>query len=551
MVADHLDRGKARAVALGASLAMPLTYELLLDLYRGKSTAVEQIADPAHLAALAIDTPVTALLRELDAAVEPRHVVLTGSAGDGKTFAAITASTRTFQVITDASARRADVMAPPIEDLAAQIATVIANGRLLLAINRGQLERLYERVRNTGGELERFVTAARRRTVIQGAWDAPEYSVAVADLGYLDRLGAVTSIANKIGEVPDDPRLSNETRAAFAISRGALAEPRVMEWITGVVRAATGAGANVTMRQLWSFMSFLVTGARPPLDRAPLTVADAVGARLFSASADGALFDVARERCDPATAPNAQLTREILLGTLRTKIDGSPLGVLARAEQGWDGKVLARVAAVHGIGSGHRPSIPADAYRDVAEQLLSRPPGWHQLNQYPRALVRGVYRALGLWHSAEVLPAWQTLCFDSSQVADAAVVADSLLSPSSFRLASPRPPPEIARHVTGAWTPPFLWLGGEGQPRLRLTPRVFRALLSMGSERLETEELYALDAWLRSVAASRRRTAPDDGGGKLRVARRGANACLVLEDSLTPSKTAVSMEGAGAIGGQP
>src|SRR5690348_2531104 len=104
---------------------MALTYEVLLDLYRGRRTAVEQITDSTELDALAIETPVGRLLRELDAAKEPRHVVLTGSAGDGKTFAARTARTTSFRVITDASARRPGVDAPPVDDLAEQISAAL------------------------------------------------------------------------------------------------------------------------------------------------------------------------------------------------------------------------------------------------------------------------------------------------------------------------------------------------------------------------------------------------------------------------------------------
>ncbi len=522
---------------------MALTYELLLDLYRGRSTAVEQITDAAQLDALAVETPIKRMLTELDGVNAPRHVVLTGSAGDGKTFAALTANTRSFQVITDASARRAGVDVSPIDDLALQIEQALRSGRLLLAINRGQLERLYERTAAKGGVVGAFVAAVRERAVLRDVWGATSASIAVADLGHLDRVSTSLAIMKKVAEMPDAAHLAAPTREAFRAARDAFKSARVGEWVASVVRTAAAAGANVTMRQLWSFVSFLATGARGPTDTRPVSIGDAVGARLFDAAAEGALFDIARERCDPALAPNAKLARDVLDGTLLTKLKAADLASLLLADASMDGRTLMRVAIVHGVGVDQAPAQPKDDFTDVAAKLMALEPGPQPMGLYPRALLRGIYRALGLWHSAAVLPGWQTLCFDSSRVADAAVVADSLLNPSMFRLALPRPPPEVAPYLMPHWRAPFLWLTAPGQPWLRISSRAFRALLATAAaQQLEPEDMFALDSWLRRVGRVGGAAVVVDGDpAKLRVSRRTSGTCVVLEEGLH-GKTSVSVE---------
>lgn len=526
---------------------MGLTYELLLDLYRGRSSAVEQITNQEHLGALAIETPVTHLLRQIDAAPSPRHVVLTGSAGDGKTFATLTVKT-SFYAISDASARRAGVDLAPVDDLALHIEKVLGeNKRLLLAINRGQLERLFERTRSRGGVAAAFVDEVRQRTVLRDTWSERSQMVAVADLGHLDRTTTAAAIMKKVAEMPDPAHLAAPTREAFRAARKALAQSRVQEWILSVVRAATAAGTNVTMRQLWSFISFLATGARGPSDVKPLSMDDAVGARIFDATAEGPLFEVARERCDPALTPNATLARDILSGALLTKFEASDFSALVPKGMVAGGRVLTRVAVVHGVGVDLPPTQPRDDFAEVVKALMALPPGPQAHGVYPRTLLRGIYKALGLWHSANVLPGWQTLCFDSSRLGEAAAVSDSLLNTAAFKLALPRPPPEVAPYLEQHWRPPFVWLTAPEQPRLRLSPRTFRYLLSCASglaASTEPEDLFALDNWLRRLgrgSATMGAVAPDGDPAKLRVSRRSSDACVVLEDSLH-GKTSLSVE---------
>jgi hypothetical protein len=364
----------------------------------------------------------------------------------------------------------------------------------------------------------------------------------VADLGWLDRGSAARAIIQKVAAMPAPANLAAPTREAFRLACAALGDKGVAEWVTSVVSAATAAGANVTMRQLWSFVAYLATGARDPADTRPLSTADAVGARLFDSGAEGSLFAVALDRCDPSLTPAAALAREILTGELLVKAKGSSVAPLFAGGCA-DGRTFVRVAAVHGLAGVMPPPRPEDLFATAATALAKLPPGPQPLGAYPRTLLRGIFKCLGLWHTANTLPAWQTLCFDSSRLSSAAAVADASLSPHEFKLALPRPPPDVAPHLAAGWRPPFLWLCGPGQPRLRVTPRAFRALLAAGGapqRDVEPADQFAFDMWLRRVGTSSRRAAAHDGA-RLRVSRRDASECVVLEEGLH-GKATVTVE---------
>ncbi|RKH62297.1 hypothetical protein [Corallococcus llansteffanensis] len=529
---------------------MPLTYDLLLDLYRGKSAAVEQIGHQSEVGALAIDTPVTALISALDAGHGPKHLVLTGSAGDGKTFAALTAKTKDFEVITDASARRLGVTTDPIADLAAQVEEVLRlNRRLLLAINRGQLERLYDHARgSTKQQVRVFAEIARSRTALRPSWEATAVDVAVADLGHLDRQPTVEAMLDKVLAIPDSPYLAPPTREAFALAKGALSDRRVREWVALVVRSASSAGANVTMRQLWSFVAFLATGARAPSDERPVGLADAVGARLFAGEINDPLFSAARQECDPAVTPDASLTRRILAGDLLARMKGSPLKALAADREGWrDGRRLIRIAAVHGLAEARALSLAEDQYGGTVQQLLKEGPGWHAFGPLVRVLVGGIYSRLGLWKAAAILPSWQMLCYDTARSSSASLVADRDLNASRFKLAVPRPPPDVEAFLLKAWRPPFVWLGTPDGPRLRLMPRTFRGLI-IANERLVHEDLFASERWL-ARAGSASATESPESSTPVRVARRGDPNSIMLDDALDLTRTEITIEGGTVAGG--
>ena len=262
---------------------------------------------------------------------------------------------------------------------------------------------------------------------------------------------------------------------------------------------------------------------------------------MFDAAAEGNLFAVALDRCDPSLIPNAALTRKILTGELLLHAKASDVGPLF-AQGCEDGRTFLRIATVHGFSGQAGFPQPQDPFAKVVRNLLALELGPQVLGAYPRTLLRGIYKSLGLWHTANTLPAWQTLCFDSSRLSVAAAVATSSLRPADFKLALPRPPSDVARYLEPLWRPPFLWLCGPGQPRLRVSRRAFGALLTAGASArdIESADQFAFDTWLRRVGTASREVAVQDDA-RLRVSRRGASDCVVLEEGLH-GKTTITLE---------
>src|SRR5262249_36769900 len=133
-------RAERRSRAPGGPMdSHPINYSLLLDLYKGKGLVVENLSVEAR-AALTIETPLFRFFSAAGRTGRPRHIFLTGNAGDGKTFASLTADAGGFTVVRDASAGEAGEVGAPVEELARRLAAVLGRGeRLLVAINRGQL----------------------------------------------------------------------------------------------------------------------------------------------------------------------------------------------------------------------------------------------------------------------------------------------------------------------------------------------------------------------------------------------------------------------------
>lgn len=170
-------------------MADTLTYGLLLDLYKGKATVVEHLSQEQR-SALAVETPLFQYIREAGAAGTPRHIFVTGNAGDGKTFAILTANSEGFTAIPDASARRSEERTSPVEALADRLEGHLERGeRLLVAINRGQLDRLEGVASHRAGRLAALAASARASARPQAQWpmDAGD-NLAVIDLGLFDTL---------------------------------------------------------------------------------------------------------------------------------------------------------------------------------------------------------------------------------------------------------------------------------------------------------------------------------------------------------------------------
>jgi hypothetical protein len=462
-----------------------------------------------------------------------RHVVLAGNAGDGKSFAALAAGVKNFRVTLDASQGETSVVGDPIDRLAARLSSDLkAGARVLLAINRGQFERL-EAFTKVGGDgpLREFVQGIRDQASLRATWSDQQRECAFVDLGLLDTAhpDLLTKMVEKIARVSTTPAMSVHAKAAFVAAQESLRSDAVKRFILRVLGIAHARGHHTTLRQLWSFLAFLSTGAREASSGTVPSLADAVGARLFSNAAEGPLFDVAREVVDPAVIPQPQFAREALLGRFASRVRKNLSGLhqLPEGECDRDAELLQRIAFVHGDPACEPMSDQASAFRKIVDHLA--PPqqqGWIRDDALSERLLKGVYRVLELWQWGSSFPVWETLCFDSARLADAASVATEELDVGLLRLALPRPSPYAQVALREMWIPPFLWLGfASSTPSpagaLRLTPRMVEALMYQTAERLTRSELLTLRRWLVQCPPDSRR------GAALRIGRRGQDGAAI------------------------
>ena len=495
-----------------------VTYALLLDLCRGKASVVERMT-PAERAAVRVETPLMAYVDEAARSGNPRHIVLTGNAGDGKTFTALQAAAETeFQPILDASAVTAgEGASDPVAALAADIARCLGGGRrVLLAINRGQLERLSAHARQAGDpDLTAFVDAAVRGAALKPRWEpdtADEAFVAAVDLGLFDTTHhqVMAGVLDRALTV-DLAGVSPEVRAATEAAREALRSAGVRGWVSRAVQETTARGGHLTMRDLWTLVAFLLTGQRAADSGEPATIGDSVGHRLFSCDLLGGAEEV-MGRVDPALRPEPALARAILADEAAARAIGLPgLGGL---RLDGDGRALLRSLVVH--DEPRTPPPADDQFLQLVSMLTSRDQGWCPLGAVTTSLLKGVYRALDLWHSTS-FPAWQTLCYDArlyeggvGSARRPGAVALGEINQAGLRLAIPRPSPAAARALGAAWRPPYVWLafegaGGSERGALRLTPRLFRTLNKPDARdlaALPASDRMTLARWLGSAPRS-------------------------------------------------
>lgn len=484
---------------------MALSYLLLLDLYRGRAAVVEQMS-ALDREALRLDTPLARFIERAAREGRPRHVVLTGNAGDGKTFAALTSQADGLTPVLDASADSTGSM--PIEGLAKKLgASLDAEERMLIAINRGQLERLAELVAGQATRLGKFVAEIRRQSTLRESWsqDPPSDDVAVIDMGLCDWTADVVieAMLRKAATV-DLVGVSGSARTAAEEARKALSTDHVRRWVQRVMAAVRAEGRHATMRQLWSFVAFLVTGGILPEDGLwPLSVKDTVGARMFAYDARRTPLETALPSVDPARLPEPGVARMLLSNAAPLRLSALPgVGALAAdVVLPKDGVAAARAAVVHDPARVPKGDL-ADTFTDLAKKLAEKP-GWQQMPGVTRRLLKGVYRSLGLWCADPAFPAWQVLCYDSVKYALASAVANGEISRDSLTLALPRPPPCCEQALGGAWRPPYVWMGA-GAPeevRLRLPPRLLNLLYVDEPPALDASDALLLARWLARLPA--------------------------------------------------
>ncbi len=521
---------------------MPLTYSLLLRLDHGPAAVVENL-EPTDVLSLRVETPVTRFLGALPSAETPRHVFLTGNAGDGKTFAVTSAlvdddaAFEGFRVITDAAAVHRE-REDPIETLASEMSAALLRGeRLLVAINRGQLERLHRHVsaHPRDYELRGLVAAAVAQLPLRvDPSDEGTDHVLVLDLGLVDTLAPeiVDAILDRLASVDPDPEMSPNALAAFSSAQRELASSLIREELRRGLNALQGTSLHVTMRQLWSFGAYLLTGWRPVDCGKPLTVGDSVAARMYSEEASLTLVDALRERCDPALTPRpraaALALRKELAALLREREELRPL-VGEGAVVG--GPAALRVAATYKIAPGEDAPAPAlSAYQQAVSRLRGEA-GWVSLGNATGRLLKGVFEALDLPRHGGQLPRWQQLCYDTRRLGGATMIAGEVIDPAEYQLALPRPTPRAEDALSGVWSPPYVVMAprkarGPGG-RLRLEPHLFCRLYSDASAEaspLSPASAEVLRRWL-SQASLGSRSLEDE----LWLASRGHTSVEVLQ----------------------
>lgn len=475
---------------------MSLTYSLLLALDHGPATVVENLT-ASQITDLRVTTPVTKFLEELPRMDAPRHVFLTGNAGDGKTFAVKSALASDpnafgdFQIINDAAAVHRQG-SDPISALAEDLAGALRSGRrLLVASNRGQLERLERHVSSGGAggstELGELLKAAVSQLALQiSPSDEGTDDVLVLDLGLVDTLAPeiVDPLLDQLATARPDPEMSGPAGAALEASCAALREPIVRAEIRRGLNAIRGLALHVTMRQLWSFGAYLLTGWRASNDERPLGIADSILARLYSESAEGALIENLRRRADPALVPRPGATSLALKGQLGAALRArSELAILLPEGSQPKGSAALRAAAAYGVGDDWQPAQVVSSYQKAIDHLRSHgASGWTHAPTVTRSLLKGIFKALSLPTHGNQFPRWMQLCYDVRRLGSATMVANEHLDAERFQLALPRPSPAAERAFANAWAPPYLLMapvhGASVGARLRIGPALFARLYS-------------------------------------------------------------------------
>ncbi len=439
-----------------------LSYEQANSLISGTGSVVERL-DPAVMALIAIDTPVTAYLRSVIADDYPQHIVLSGNAGDGKTFLAVTLHGMlppdAWEVVTDASEEDVELLGP-------RLTRALEHGkRIFMAINRGKLERLHDWVRaspDDAGPLARLVDAVEHGLRLRVAWDGELDllgEVATVDLGVFDSLAdeVIDGVLDRLVEVQPPP--GQGARAAFDRAQATLRDSAVRNRIKEVLRAVQASGRHVTMRQLWQGLTTLLTGSRRAGDADDVRIEDSVGARLFPDGDSAPLLALAREAMDPSVVPQPGLTRIALRETMGSHLDPLP-GLRGLGFGEACSPTVVRAAWLHGSGEAAPPEPVRSRFGVIAGRLAApAPEGWQEDADLVEDVLNGVYDALGLWRGSDGYYAWERLCYDSRLMDRAGALASGLIDVDRLRVALPRPNPRAQQALKGAYRPPYLLLG--------------------------------------------------------------------------------------------
>ncbi len=510
---------------------MSWTYQQLLSLVSGTGSVVERL-DAAVMKAITVETPVMRALRALVSSGEPKHVVLSGNAGDGKSFLL-----KSLQPLLRAGEWELfmDASEEDVDALAARLSSALADGRrIFLAINRGKLERLREWISSAPAEdpILPFRDSIERGLLLRVAWTDQDASalgdVAVIDLGVFDSLerGVVEAVLTRASEATPPP--VGAARAAFESAQVALGDLGVRGRLLEALEAVRSSGHHVTMRQLWQGAALMLTGGLPEDSPRGLALADTLAGRIFSDQRGAPLLEWVRRLNDPSAVPQPALMRAALVGDLDGHLRALP-GLAAVELDGRCDPLVVRAAWLHGseLVTG-RPHLPAE-FDALARSLLDEPEGWHPDGALTEQVLAGVYGALGLWRAGSVFPAWQKLCYDSRMIDGATALAEGEVDLDRLRVAVPRPNPRALAALGPAYRPPYVLFGVPSDSvggALALTPSMLERLLARsaagGRERsapLLAAEQEILRRWLSRL--------PRKGEDRFRVRRDGGSVLSV------------------------
>lgn len=471
---------------------MELNYDLLLKLNRGAGTVVERLTSDER-EALLIETPIIRFLRALPNQDEPRHVFLTGNAGDGKTFAiecarvANEAAFRSFEIIRDAS-EICEEGKDPVRSLADQMAAALRKDRrLLVAINRGQFERLYSQVeedqRPEDQALASLLELAKPQLALREELGDEDTSQAlVVDLGLVDTLSEETCapLLDRLAETLPSPGMDATALAALTAAKASLKDSYSRAEVLRALGALRGRGLHVTMRQLWTLGAFLVTGWRAPNTSSSLTLRDAVVARLYADESSSPISSELRSSVDPALRPHPELALSALTSTLATELRRhEALAPLLDEDASAQGLEALRVGSAYGLGSQDGQGASVVAFRQASARLQKSDPGWLGDKEIAKGILQGVFKLLHLPELGQSFPSWQHLCYNYQRSDEATRLAERAFNYQSFEVSVPRPT-SAAVLAMGTWSPPRISIAprvkGEIGPRLQLTPDLFNLI---------------------------------------------------------------------------
>lgn len=288
--------------------------EFVERLYRSTNSYADRLNDE-DLRRVDVDLGLSDHLLKL--AEDARQVIVTGNPGDGKTH--LIRSLRDELAAAGALVLE-DANVLTDKEILEAWATCEREGRaLVLAINEWPLFALRQSPIGAGfPPLREALRQVQAAVYFSEAPDPGPTAVRVIDLGLRNVLAApiVCTVIDRLcadgfyeGLHADDPALGN---------RAALLETRVRERLLAILGRVAQRGHHATMRQLVGFISYLITGGRPAVERLTHQGSDDFRySTLAYRGGVGPLFDAVRNALDPASLTHPHHDLDLWRGAIR------------------------------------------------------------------------------------------------------------------------------------------------------------------------------------------------------------------------------------------